>query len=147
MVFREADMVRSGATRARSGGFTLVEVMIATTVLMVAVLTTFVTAISSHDLVRGARDTNTGIADLQAAMEEVLLRSVDEIPVAGSPFAPNAPIAAFTNLHLRNETIVASYPGYAGGAIPDPLPIVLTLSFRDGKGRPRTLKLASMKTR
>jgi len=140
-------MVRSSKARAGSSGFTLVELMIAATILMVAVLATFVAQISSHNLVRVARDTNTGMADLEAAMEEVKLLPVDAIPIATSAFKPNTPIAAFTNLHLKNESIVPTYPGYGGGTIPDPLQIVLTLTFKDNKGRPRTMKLASMKTR
>jgi hypothetical protein len=125
----------------------MVELMIATTVLMVAVLATFVAQIGSHNLIKVAHETNTGMADLEAAMEEVLLKPVDEIPIATSPFQPNTPITAFTNLHLKSESIVPTYPGYVGGTIPDPLQIVLTLTFKDYKGRQRTMKLASMKTR
>jgi hypothetical protein len=125
----------------------MVELMIASTVLMVAVLATFVTQISSNNLIRVAHETNTGMADLQAAMESVLLRPVDTIPIPTSPFKPNTPIAAYTNLHLPSETIIPTYPGYAGGTVPDPLQIVLTLTFKDHKGRQRTMRLASMKTR
>lgn len=125
----------------------MVELMIAATILMVAVLSTFVAQIGSHNLVKVAHETNTGMADLQAAMEAVLLRPVNEIPIPSSPFKPNTPIAAFNNLHLNGESIVPTYPGYAGGIVPDPLQIVLTLTFKDHKGRQRTMKLASMKTR
>jgi hypothetical protein len=125
----------------------MVELMIAATVLLVAVLATFVTQISSSNLIHVSRDTTTGMADLQAAMEEVLLLPMDSIPVTPGPYPPNVPIAAFTNLHLRNESIVPTYPGYTGGTIPDPLQIVLTLKFNDYKGRLRKMTLASMKTR
>lgn len=136
---------RAGRTRQ---GFTLVEMMIAITVLAVAVLSTFITQISSHNLMRTSRETNVAMADAEAAMDRLLLLPVDEIPIAGSPFAAGQPVAAFTNLHLDNETIVPTYPGYAGvGAIPDPLQIVLTVTWNDYAGRQRIIRLSSMKTR
>jgi type II secretory pathway pseudopilin PulG len=131
-----------------SGGFTLFELMIAVGVLLVAVLTTFRTQIASDNLLRTTRETDTATSDLQAAMEQILLRSPDQIPVAASPFAANQPIAAFNDLHLRNERIVPTYAGYAGGAIvPDPLPIQLTMTWNDYRGRPRTMGLACTRTR
>lgn len=134
--------------RNRKRGFTLMELMIAITILLVAVLSTFVSQLSSHNLIRTSRETNSAIADLQAAMERVLLRPADQIPLAGAAnYPPGQPIAMFDGLHLSGETIVPSYPGFAGGAVPDPLPIVLTLAWNDFKGRPRTMRLASMKTR
>lgn len=136
---------RAGRTRR---GFTLVEMMIAITVLAVAVLSTFITQISSHNLMRTSRETNVAMADAEAAMDRLLLLPVDEIPVAGSLFAAGQPVAAFTNLHLDNETIVPTYPGYAGvGPIPDPLQIVLTVTWNDYAGRQRIIRLSSMKTR
>ncbi|MFN0242116.1 MAG: prepilin-type N-terminal cleavage/methylation domain-containing protein [Planctomycetota bacterium] len=135
------------ARRTRQG-FTLVEMMIAITVLAVAVLSTFITQISSHNLMRTSRETNVAMADAEAAMDRLLLLPVDEIPVAGSLFAAGQPVAAFTNLHLDNETIVPTYPGFAGvGAIPDPLQIVLTVTWNDYAGRQRIIRLSSMKTR
>jgi prepilin-type N-terminal cleavage/methylation domain-containing protein len=131
---------------ARSG-FTLVEVMIAVTVLMVAVLGAFVAQLGSHNLLRTSRDANRAMADLESAMEQVILLQPDQIPIPGSAFASGQPIAAFTNLHFRTETIVPTYPGYVPGTVPDPLPIVLTCTFVDQLGRQRKLTLSSMKTR
>ena len=137
---------RPGGRRA-SGGFTLVELMIAITVMMVAVLATFVTQLSSHNLMRTARDTNVAMGDLQAAIEQVLVFPCNQLPQPTGRFPNGQAIAAFDGLHLANERIVVTYPGYAGGAIPDPLQIVLTLTFNDHAGRQRVLRLASMKTR
>lgn len=132
----------------RRRGFTLIELMIAITVLTVAVLSTFITQISSHNLMRTSRETNTAVADAQAAMEQLLLFSpMASVPLAASPYAAGQPIAAFTGLHLRNETVVATYPGYApGGAVPDPLQIVIEVTWNDFAGRQRRIRFASMKT-
>lgn len=138
---------RRAVRRARAG-FSLVELSIAIVVLMVAVLTAFEVQLGSQRLVRTSRETNTAMADLGAAMEQALLLPKDDIPVAGSMYAADQTIDAFTGLHLRDERMVATYPGYlAGGPVPDPLVIVLTVTWADHAGRPRALQLSSMKTR
>ncbi len=106
------------------------------------------TQTASLDLVQTTRETDTATSDLQAAMEQILLRSPDQIPIAGSPFQAGLPIAAYSDLHLRGERMVASYPNYAGGAsVPDPLQIRLTLTWSDFKGRARTMRIATTRTR
>jgi len=132
--------------RRGRAGFTLVELWIALTVMLVAVLATLVTQVSVSQLVRQSRETERACADLAAAMEAVLLLPPDQIPQAGR-FPPGVPIAAFTNKSFSVQTIVPSYPGYTGGDPPDPLPIVLTQTFLDGGGRQRVLRLISMRTR
>ena len=133
---------------SRTAGFSLYELMIAVGILMVAVLVALRTQTTSMDLVQTTRETDTATSDLQAAMEQVLLRSPDEIPVAGSPFAAGQPIATYSDLHLHNERIVPNYPNYGGGAtVPDPLQIQLTLSWTDFKGRARAMRIATTRTR
>jgi len=133
--------------RGRRAGFTLIELMIAITVLLVAVLGTFTSQLKARELLQTSRETSIAMADLQGAMEQILLRPVDLIPVPTSAYADDQPIAAYTDLHLPNQQIVADYPGYSGGAVPDPLTIVLTMTWTDPRGRPRTKTLRSMKTR
>lgn len=139
---------RGGRPRYRRGnaGFTLVELMIAIGVLMIAVLGAFRTQIAAHNLLASASETNTAMADLQAAMEEIMLLPIDAIPVTGA-YPPGVAIADFNGLHLAAESIVPSYPGFAGGDVPDPLEVQLTITWNDYAGRARRLTLASMKTR
>jgi hypothetical protein len=95
-----------------------------------------------------SRDTNIAMGDLQACMERLLIERLVNLPVPGSEFEAGQPVAGFTNLHLQNEVIVASYPGYVpGDPVPDPLTIVLTLSWLDAQGHTRLEVLRSMKTR
>ncbi len=134
--------------RSSSAGFSLYELMIAIGILLVAVLATLQSQSTSLNLVQTTHETDTATSDLQAAMEQILLRSPDQIPIAGSPFEAGLPIAAFTNLHLRNERLVPTYPNYAGGpTVTDPLQIQLTLTWNDFRGRPRTMQIASTRTR
>jgi len=133
---------------SRRAGFSLYELMIAVGLLLVAVLAAMRTQTSSIDLVQTTRETDTATSDLQGAMEQILLRSPDQIPIAGSLYAAGLPIAAYTDLHLHNERMVATYPNYAGGAtVPDPLQIQLTLTWKDFKGRARAMRIATTRTR
>ena len=133
----------------RTSGFTMIEVMVAVGVLLVSVMGAYSSQVTSLNLMHTSRETTTAMADLQAAMEQALLLRADQMPVPGSGFEADAPIESFESLHLPEQSIVATYPGYVTGStnVPDPLPIVLTASWKDYQGRPRTLQLASMKTR
>jgi type II secretory pathway pseudopilin PulG len=131
-----------------NAGFSLYELMIAVGLLLVAVLAALRTQTTSMELVQTTRETDTATSDLQAAMEQILLRSPDQIPIAGSLYAAGQPIAAYTDLHLRNERMLANYPNYVVGAtVPDPLQIQLTLTWTDFKGRPRAMRIATTRTR
>jgi type II secretory pathway pseudopilin PulG len=133
--------------RRESGGFTLLEIMIAIGVLMIAVVGSIATQMSAQSLLSTTRETATATSDLQAVMEQVLLYAPDQLPTATGRFPAGRPIAAYSNLHLRNERIVPTYPNYSGGTVPDPLSIQLTATWSDYRGRPRTMSLSSAKTK
>jgi prepilin-type N-terminal cleavage/methylation domain-containing protein len=143
---------RSGAgnghafRRGARGGFTLAEVMISVAVLVVAVLGTFATQLSSSNVMRTSRETNAAMMDLRSAMDFLLVADFDDLAAAGTDFADGAQIAAFTDLHLANEAITVDYPNFAGGAVPDPLQVVVTVTWTDFGGRDRSLSLSSMRT-
>lgn len=131
----------------RRAGFSLIETMIGITVVMVAMMASLASQIAASNLQRTSRETNQAVMDLKACMDEILVQPPAALPAAGTPYADNAVIAAYTNLHLTDEQIRVDYPGYvAGGAVPNPLTIVLTMTWTDYAGRARELSLASMKT-
>ncbi len=131
----------------RCAGFGLLELLLAITVATIVLLGVGMAQSVCFELGRTSQETLTASADLEAAMEEVLLLPLDEIPEADGPYAPGQPIAAYEGLHLTNQRIVASYPNLSGPVPPDPLEIRLTLTFDDHAGRPRELSIASLRTR
>lgn len=145
--FKEPRSAR-GSRRRPSAGFTMVEMIVAISVLLIAVLATSVAQVSALRLQDGAKETNKALADLESAMESILSRQVETIPIDGSPYEAGQPIAAYEGLHLRDQRIVPTYPGYTLGAtVPDPLTIVLTATWTDRRGAPRTAVLRGMKAR
>jgi prepilin-type N-terminal cleavage/methylation domain-containing protein len=138
---------RSRASRARSG-FTLIELMLAVVILVVAICAAISSQVVAHNLLRTSRETNVAMADLQGALELAILQPPAALPLAGSEFEHGVAIPRFTDLHLRNQRVTATYPGYVvGGAVPDPLQVVMTIRWDDYLQRPRTLALATIRGR
>ena len=126
----------------------MVEIMIAIAVLLIAVLGAFSAQMTSLNTIRQSRETDMAISDLQACMEQILAEPSAEIPISGSQFEADRPVAHYTSLNLSNEVLTPTYPGYSLGAeVPDPLEIVLTLDWLDFSGRQRQLELRSLKVR
>lgn len=130
----------------RRTGFTMVELMFAIGVFMVAIFAALSTQITSLNLLRVDRETRLAVTELQSCMEEVLLEELKDVPVT---FPNGQTVATFSDRVLDAERIVVSYPnlGAGGGAVPDPLEIVAVITWNDYRGRQRTMRLASLKTR
>ena len=126
-------MVRSrGRVHGRRSGFTLIELMIAVVVLVVAICSAISAQVVAHHLLRTTRESNVALSDLHGAMELAILEAPNALPIPGSAFEHGVPIAQFNGLHLRGETITATYPGYVvGAAVPDPLQVVMTIRWND----------------
>lgn len=141
---REMKGRRLRAPRARAG-FSMLELMIAVILLTFGVLSAFYGQITSLNLLRALRERNTAMSDLEACMETILAEPLAQIPVA---FPGDTPVSDYDELHLDAQQMVPTYPGFAGvGAVPEPLEVVLTVNWNDWRGRPQTLRLASMRTR
>ena len=135
-----------GRTRRGRAGFTLVEMMMAIGALGVVVVGAMAAQFVCRNLSVQSRETNTALSDLEACMEEVLLEELSTLPVKGSAFEAGLPVAAYQGLHLENESIAVTYPNWAGGTVPDPLEVLLTITWDDPHGRPRSLVLRTFKS-
>lgn len=131
--------------RARSG-MTLIELMVTITILVVVWGGAMASQMAASDLVMTGRETSIASADLQSCMERALSMAHAEIPLPGSDFESGQPIELYQELHFGGQSIVATYPGYVvGQPVPDPLAIVLTMTWNDFDGRPRTMQLSTMR--
>jgi len=142
--------MRGGGLKAGRGnrGFTLIELLIGIMVLVVAISAAMGSQLIAFNLLRTSRESNTAMADLEGAMELAILQNPSTLPLAGSEFAEGVAIPRFTDLHLRSQTVTATYPGYvAGAAVPNPLQVVMTVRWRDYLERPRSLSLATLRAR
>ncbi len=144
---QRARTTRAAAAAGRAG-FSMLEIMIAIAVLLISILGAFGSQLTSLNSIRTSRETDAAVSDLKACMEQILAHTSDEIPISGSLFEADLPVAHYTSLNLSDELLVPSYPGYTlGGEVPDPLEIVLTLDWSDYQGRARQLNLRSLKVR
>ncbi len=126
----------------------MVEMLIATSVLLVAVIGAYSAQLASMQAVRQTTDRSAALTDLEACLEQVMATPAEQLPIPGSAFEHGQPVVAFDGLHLQEEQIVVTYPGYVpSGTVPDPLAIVLTATWVDSSGRAGTQSLRSMKTR
>jgi len=134
--------------RGGRSGFSMIELMCAVVVLVVAISAAMAAQIIGNNLLRTSRENNVALSDLQGAMELAILQAPATLPIAPSEFQAGVPVPRFNDLHLRNQRIRASYPGYVVGApVPDPLQVVMTIQWNDYLDRPRTLSLATLRTR
>jgi hypothetical protein len=123
----------------------MLEVMFGTLVLMISLLAAFTSQLLSLNLVRQARDSNTALSELTAAIEEVTTPNIDTIP---TNFPPGAEIAKYDERVLRDESVVVAYPNYSGvGSKPNPLEVLVTIRWTRWNGRPATLSLSTLKAR
>jgi prepilin-type N-terminal cleavage/methylation domain-containing protein len=120
---------RSRQKRSRRGGLTLVEVMVALTILAVVGLVAFPTMLSFVDLSDSARQENVGTHDLMSAVEDVISTPFTQVTAT---YPQGQAIPKYQGLHLQNESVVVTYDD----PLADPLIVTLSLSYKDSKGRP-----------
>ena len=131
--------------RRSRAGFTMIELLVAITVLLVSLAAAFGSQVASFGLIDSSRDSTLAMAELERCMEEVLTKSSDNIPV---DYPAGESIAGYENVRLRQQSIVTRFPGYSGsGAIPDPLEVVLQATWLDSRGRPQRLTLTTQVSR
>ncbi len=125
---------------ARSG-FSMIELMIAMTVLMFVSAALGTAMVSSNNLTRQSRETRIASMELVKAMEEIQSVPQSSIPLTFSPGVPVPQDSVLDNLR-----ITATYPGYVAGIeVPALLTIVLEVAWTTFDRSERTLSLTSAK--
>lgn len=125
----------------RQGGFSLVEVLIASTLLATSVCWSVLLTVRSRELAAHAQETNVAAGILEAEMAELM--TFDRVDLAGDVYEPNTVLESeefFTDQVLLYET-----PGYeAGEPVPEILELSLTLTWTTHRGDTRTLNLRGL---
>ncbi len=136
---------RRQSNATEESGFSLVELVMASAVLLVVSLAGYSAQVRSGSLIDTSQGRASAMADLETCMEDLLAESTVLIP---DSFPVGASIPEYEGLHLRDERITPAYPGYTGGgSIPDPLQVVLTATWTSGTGHMQSLRLATAKAR
>ena len=109
--------------------------MIAIVVLLIATSAAFMSQLTSMRMIDQSREISLAMSDLEACMDRVRVSPVDALAVAGSTYEHGQSVAQFDDLHLTDQRIVVTYPGYVpGGPLPDPLEVVLNATWTPRRG-------------
>ncbi len=129
-------------------GVSLVEVMVAIVVLLIASSAAFMSQLTSMRMVNQSRDIAVAMSDLEACMDQIRLTPVDALAVDGSAFEHGESVDQFDDLHLRDQRIVVTYPGYVAGAdLPEPLEVLVQATWTPARGGQVTQSLRSVRVR
>lgn len=138
---------RDRLPRALSGsreGFTLVELLIAVTVVALALFAGLRSQTAAIELMREARETEVAIEILREGMAQLMLEDNDDLCDAGGSVEPG--VALVTHDALEGQTLTYALPGYvAGDPVPDCLALRLELQWTTSRGRSRTMTLVGAK--
>jgi prepilin-type N-terminal cleavage/methylation domain-containing protein len=135
-------MVSGPSLRAR-GGFTLLELMIAISIMLIGVAAAFGGQVSTQSVIRQSRETQLALTQLETVAESVIAQVPQDLP-EGQAFADGQPVDLPTETSLRNLQVVCTYPDFvAGQPVPNPLEVVITATWTDFEGRARNLALAT----
>src|SRR5262245_51415550 len=129
---------RLGRHRRRAG-FSMVELMVAITLLMVATSGTLIANVAARNLTRTSRETRAATLAAAAAMEGMLLVPPQEA-LAQHPAGNKIDVGDFG---LRDLSVVPSYPDYVAGD--ELLRIELSVSWTTFDGDSRTMVFVTAK--
>ncbi len=129
------------ASRRLLGGHTLVEVLIAATILVTVLMASVRSQMSSLQLLKTARETEVATEILQEAMAQAFLESNGELAGAGGDYAPGDPIV--THQTLRDQALTYVLPD--GGVVGGFLDIQFQITWTSSTGQQRTLTLSGGK--
>lgn len=127
--------------RARRG-HSLVELLIAATILIIALGGSFTSHLSARGLLRESRDTDLAIAALRSNMERLRLMTVADLTQPAGDIVSGQPIAPVNGVPLEQMVLTYETPDWAlGNAAPGVLNVRLRLDWTSSNGNARTMSL------
>jgi hypothetical protein len=134
--------------RAPRGGFTFIEIMVATALLMIGFMGMFASLHASALLRETANETNVAMFKLQMTMEYLFGLPFDDV-VTTLPEGTAVDLAALVDsnvnndLPLNNESITIDYEDPAA----DPLKFTITITWTARPGNARSASISSGRVR
>ena len=126
--------------RNDTGGFTLIERILAISLLAIGAISIFHSAFSYQDLSEMAHERNIAYFDLETVLEDIRSTPFDQIV---DKYPDGATVPKFNGLHLNREQVTIEYRNPNR----DPLIITATIRWRDNKGHPREESMFTARTR
>ncbi len=129
-------------------GMTLVEVLVATLILALAVGGLVQGLIAIMETIDLARDQSQATTDLRSMLERIRATPFDFLTTQFPDSIVNGPVSSpYTGIvgtyMLRQENITVTY----ANATTDPLEINVALAWQDKRSRPRAASMATFRTR
>jgi Tfp pilus assembly protein PilE len=131
----------TGAARG-DAGLTLVEIMLALTVLTVVIVMFFGVFLSAHSLSRVNKDKHRALMDTTALMEQITLIPIGDI---ANTFPHATDIPEFNDLHIRDQRVQVVYAN--GNAAARPLEYQVVSTWTTAASRPARLSVQGVRAR
>ena len=129
--------------RARRG-HSLVELLIAATILIIALGGSFTSHLSARGLMRESRDTDLAVGALRSNMERLQLMTIADLTRPAGAVVSGQPIVPVNGLPLDQMVMTYETPGWTlGDPTPGVLNVRLRLDWTSSNGNPRSLSLRS----
>lgn len=113
----------SASPLRRDAGLSLVEIMLALTVLTVVIVTLFGAFLSGHTLSRVNKDKHRALMDTTALMEQMAMIPIGNL---GATFPDSTDIPEFNDLHVPDQRVQVQYANNNPDARPLEFQVVST---------------------
>ena len=130
--------------RPPRGAFTMIELMVATVVFMLAIFGALSTQLASKRLIDESLETELATELARARMSEVMFLSVADIAAGQGAARVERDNGQPSIGGLENANLVFSTPGFVPGTpVPDTIVVRIDLTWTASRGQQRTLILRS----
>jgi Tfp pilus assembly protein PilV len=126
----------------KDAGLTLVEIMLALTVLTVVIVMLFGTFLSGHMLSRANKDKHRALMDTTALMEQMAMIPIGDL---ANTFPDATDIPEFNDLHIPNQRVQVVYAN--GNPAARPLQFQVVSTWTTAGSLPARLTIQGLRAR